>query len=164
LAVQTLKYPSAPVRWFNQICKQCSCIRKNARKRNVILKVPVCLNAFIFGEIRTLSVTWIFSLDLLIFVSTNDADHSGCPVQVMKCLLPLNHWNRGFESRSGHGCLSAFLLCLCSVQVAGLWRDPFKASYQLSVRFVVSELIVNGNGPQSPIRQRRKRWINDKIF
>jgi hypothetical protein len=28
-------------------------------------------------------------------------------------LRPLEHWNRGFESHLRHGCLCAFILCLC---------------------------------------------------
>jgi hypothetical protein len=31
----------------------------------------------------------------------------------MKCLRPLKHWGRGFESHSRHGCLCAFILCFC---------------------------------------------------
>jgi hypothetical protein len=31
----------------------------------------------------------------------------------MKCLRSLEHWDRGFESRSRHGYLSAFIMCLC---------------------------------------------------
>jgi hypothetical protein len=31
----------------------------------------------------------------------------------MKRLRPLEHWGRGFEYHSGHGCLCAFILCLC---------------------------------------------------
>jgi hypothetical protein len=31
----------------------------------------------------------------------------------MDRLRPLEHWDRGFESHSRHGCLSAFILCLC---------------------------------------------------
>jgi hypothetical protein len=34
-------------------------------------------------------------------------------VSGMKRLLPLKHWQRGFESHSRHGCLCAFILCLC---------------------------------------------------
>jgi hypothetical protein len=29
------------------------------------------------------------------------------------CLPPFERWDRGFESHSGHGCLCAFILCLC---------------------------------------------------
>jgi hypothetical protein len=41
------------------------------------------------------------------------ADHSGRTVWDMNCLRPLKHWDRGFESHSGHGSLCAFILCLC---------------------------------------------------
>jgi hypothetical protein len=29
------------------------------------------------------------------------------------CLRPLEHWGRGLECHSRHGCLSTFILCLC---------------------------------------------------
>jgi hypothetical protein len=29
------------------------------------------------------------------------------------CLRPLEHWDRGFQSHFKHGCLCAFILCLC---------------------------------------------------
>jgi hypothetical protein len=41
------------------------------------------------------------------------ADHSSRAVWGMKCLRSLEHWDRGFESHSRHGCLSLFILCLC---------------------------------------------------
>jgi hypothetical protein len=31
----------------------------------------------------------------------------------MNRLRPLEHWDRGFESHLRHGCLCAFILCLC---------------------------------------------------
>jgi hypothetical protein len=31
----------------------------------------------------------------------------------MNCLCSPKHWDRGFESHSRHGCLCAFILCLC---------------------------------------------------
>jgi hypothetical protein len=57
-------------------------------------------------------------------------------------------------SHSRHGCLSTFLLCLCCpVQVAALRRSdhPSKESYQLSVRMIISELILIGNRPEGLI-------------
>jgi hypothetical protein len=33
--------------------------------------------------------------------------------QFMNRLRPLKHWDRGFQSHSRHGCLCAFILCLC---------------------------------------------------
>jgi hypothetical protein len=41
------------------------------------------------------------------------ADRSGRAVLGMNRLRPLEHWHRGFESHSGHGCLFVFILCLC---------------------------------------------------
>jgi hypothetical protein len=60
------------------------------------------------------------------------------------------------------GCLSAFVLCLCCpVYVAALRRanPPSKESYQLSTRSIFSELILNGNTPESQIRQGRRRIL-----
>jgi hypothetical protein len=60
------------------------------------------------------------------------ADHSGHVVEGMKCLPP-EHWDRGFESRSRHGCLFVFILCLCYVAVLGRAADPSsKESYRQS--------------------------------
>jgi hypothetical protein len=38
-----------------------------------------------------------------------EADHSGRAVQGLKSLHSLEHWDRGFESYSSHGCLSVFI-------------------------------------------------------
>jgi hypothetical protein len=67
------------------------------------------------------------------------ADHSGRTFWGMKCLRSLEHWDRGFESHSRHGCLFAFILCLC--QVAALrWVDPTsKESYRLSKKLKWNE-------------------------
>jgi hypothetical protein len=54
----------------------------------------------------------------------------------MNLLHPLEHWERGFESQSRHGCLCEFILCLhCHVSVAALRQagPPFKESYQLCI-------------------------------
>jgi hypothetical protein len=52
-------------------------------------------------------------------------------------LHSLEHWDRGFESHSRHGCLFAFILCLCcsvcrltTLRWAG---PPSKESYQLCI-------------------------------
>jgi hypothetical protein len=73
------------------------------------------------------SILFVFTVNLLIHWFSR-ADHSG--------LRPLKHWGRGFKSHSRHGCLYAFILCLCcSVQVAALRLadPPPKVSYRLSV-------------------------------
>jgi hypothetical protein len=65
------------------------------------------------------------------------AVYSGRAVQGMKWLRPLEYWDRGFESNSRHGCLSACILCSCRpVQVAALRRadPPSKEAYRLSTR------------------------------
>jgi hypothetical protein len=43
-----------------------------------------------------------------------NADQSGRAVEGMKCLRPLEHWDRGFESHSRHECLCTFILCVGS--------------------------------------------------
>jgi hypothetical protein len=40
-------------------------------------------------------------------------------VYEMNCLLSLEHWGRGFESHSRHGCLCVRLFCVCVVLCAG---------------------------------------------
>jgi hypothetical protein len=41
-------------------------------------------------------------------------DHSDRAVKSMECLRPLEHWDRGFESHSGYGCMPEYFLCSCS--------------------------------------------------
>jgi hypothetical protein len=55
--------------------------------------------------------------------------------------------------------MSEFILCLCSpVKVTALRRagHPPKESYRLSIRFVISSLILNGDKPDSLILQGRR--------
>jgi hypothetical protein len=48
------------------------------------------------------------------------ADHSGCAVKGMNCLLSLERWDRGFESHSRHEYLYCVrLICVCVVQCVG---------------------------------------------
>jgi hypothetical protein len=56
-------------------------------------------------------------IDLGLYFTTDGKfpDHSGRAVYGMNCLRPLEHWDRGFESHSRHGCLCAFTLRLYSV-------------------------------------------------
>jgi hypothetical protein len=51
--------------------------------------------------------------NILMCVCEEWADHSGRAFQGMNCLRPRKHWDRGFEFRLRHGCLCAFILCLC---------------------------------------------------
>jgi hypothetical protein len=37
----------------------------------------------------------------------------------MHSLPPLEHWDRGFESHSRHGCLYVRLFCVCAVLCVG---------------------------------------------
>jgi hypothetical protein len=58
----------------------------------------------------------VFDLTILIF---DEADHSDRAVWSMNCLRSLESWDRGFESRSRHGCLCVcvrlFCVCICPV-------------------------------------------------
>jgi hypothetical protein len=47
-------------------------------------------------------------------------------VQESECLRPLEHWDRGFQTHSRHGCQC------CHVWVATLRRLPSKETYRLS--------------------------------
>jgi hypothetical protein len=87
------------------------------------------------------------------------ADHSGHEVKGVKCLRPLKHWDREFEPHSRHGYVSAFTLCMCclgQVEVLRRTDPPSKGSYQLSVRSIISELILNGKRSEGLIHQRKK--------
>jgi hypothetical protein len=81
-------------------------------------------------------------------------------------LRSLKHRDRRFESHSRHRRLSAFDLCLCRpVQVAALRGADHQStgSYQPSIRFIISQLILNGNRPDSLIPQggRRRSYCTD---
>jgi hypothetical protein len=56
-------------------------------------------------------------------------------------LRSLGPWDRGFESRLRHGCLSCLYVLCYRVLVEALRsaHSPFKESYQLSKRFIISE-------------------------
>jgi hypothetical protein len=81
-------------------------------------------------------------------------------IQCTDVFRQLELWKHGFESQWRHGCTSRFsvFVLYCPVQVAALRRadPPSEASYQLSVRFIISELILNGNRPESLILQDKK--------
>jgi hypothetical protein len=63
----------------------------------------------------------------------HSANQRGSAVYGMKCLRPLERWDRGFEFNSRYRCLHLFCLC-CPVCVAALRRanPPSKESYRLS--------------------------------
>jgi hypothetical protein len=44
----------------------------------------------------------------------------------------LEHWDRGFESHSRHGCLFVFILCLCQVAALRRAHPPSKEPCRLS--------------------------------
>jgi hypothetical protein len=55
-------------------------------------------------------------------------------IMPVACLRPFEHWCRGFESHSSHGCLCTFILSLsCPAYVAPLRpaEPPSKESYRL---------------------------------
>jgi hypothetical protein len=63
---------------------------------------------------------------LCVYFQTNllTADHSGRAVYGMKCLRPLEHWDRKFESHSRCRCLSTFILfvwCCVGSSLASGW-------------------------------------------
>jgi hypothetical protein len=60
-----------------------------------------------------IEVTQFLSWSVPVWHTGLSADHSGRAVWGMNCLRPLEHWDRGFESHSRHGCLCAFILCSC---------------------------------------------------
>jgi hypothetical protein len=66
-------------------------------------------------------------------------------------LRVLKHWDHGFESHSRHG----FLRLFCPVLIVALERagHPSRESYQLFTRFIISDLILNGNRPSSNARK-----------
>jgi hypothetical protein len=60
------------------------------------------------------------------------ADHSRRAVQGMNSLHSLERWDRGFESRSRHGCLFVFILCLLSVAALQRADHSSNESYRMS--------------------------------
>jgi hypothetical protein len=62
--------------------------------------------------------------------------------------------------------MSAFFKCLCCpVEVAGLRGAdlPSKGFYRLSIRFIISQLILNKNRPEGDIRQVRRGRIPEDL-
>jgi hypothetical protein len=66
---------------------------------------------------------------------------------------PLGYWDRGFESRSRHGRLSAFCVVLCRQRPCnGLITRPRNTAKCLN-RFIISEVLPNWNRPQGLVRK-----------
>jgi hypothetical protein len=84
----------------------------------------------------------------------------------MEYLRQFNHWDRGFESHSKHRCLSAFVLCLLSCVSSGLASGCSPVQGVPTDCLQDSELILNGNWPESLIGQgcRRRRNILTRVF
>jgi hypothetical protein len=70
-----------------------------------------------------------------------------------KCIVPLSHWDSGIESHSRRECLlySIFVMSCVDRDIATGWSAVCK--------IIISELILNGNRPESLIRQGRRRSI-----
>jgi hypothetical protein len=76
----------------------------------------------------------ILLLETFLKSLTEKADQSDRAILVTNRLLPLEHWDCGFESYSRHECLCAFILRLCCLaQVVAFRRadPPSKESYRL---------------------------------
>jgi hypothetical protein len=74
----------------------------------------------------------------------------------MKFLCSFEHWDRGFDSHSRHGCLPAFLVYLCfSVEVAALRQscNPVQGVLPTVCKIHSSRLIVVGNRPEGLTRK-----------
>jgi hypothetical protein len=56
----------------------------------------------------------IFVSNIIRPIGMEEAGPNGRAVWVTYCLRPLEHWDRGFESHSRHGCVSAFLCVVLS--------------------------------------------------
>jgi hypothetical protein len=71
-------------------------------------------------------------LFLLYFTSGKcpSTDHNGHAVKLINCLLPLEHWDRGFESHQGMDvCVPLFGVCVASVYLEAVRRaDPHPRS------------------------------------
>jgi hypothetical protein len=69
------------------------------------------------------SVKWLLVPESQLIINTDPrimgADHSGRAVKDANCLRSLEHWDHGFESHSGHGCVCAFVLCVGSYLAVG---------------------------------------------
>jgi hypothetical protein len=73
--------------------------------------IAICeLIVYKMWEPRRLTILWA---SRACYRDTFTLDHSGRAVWGMSRLHPLDHWDRGFKSHSRHGCLFAFILCLC---------------------------------------------------
>jgi hypothetical protein len=113
-----------------------SCSVQISARRLAILNIfhsfpqPFQANARTVPEIRLHQ----FALINFLMCWSLIADLSGRMVYDLNCLHQLEHRHRGFESHSRHGCLYAFILCLCCpvYVVAFRWTDlPSKESYRL---------------------------------
>jgi hypothetical protein len=77
------------------------------------------------------------SVRCISFNIKNVSDHSGRAVWGTNCLRSLEHWDRGFQSHSRHGCMCAFILCSCCPACRYRPCDglipPSKESYRLCI-------------------------------
>jgi hypothetical protein len=72
-----------------------------------------CLYSCVQGMSCNLYGRSVYKCQAIPFIfryNNKTANHSGHAVQDMNRLRPLEHWGRGFESHSRHGCLYMFIL------------------------------------------------------
>jgi hypothetical protein len=114
------------------MCIQRLSLDPTRRKRAKDIWVPAQVLELV--SVRELCEAQVTSLDDDSRVGTAEmrirlwvtADHSGLAVWGIKYLHPLEHWDRGFESHSRHGCL------FVSGSGLAMGWSPVQKSYQLS--------------------------------
>jgi hypothetical protein len=86
--------------------------------------------AFLISLICTTRSVYFILVDFISLIMSGRS-------QRKRGLRSLEHWDRGFESHSRHGCLCLFILfVLFCVQVAAALRradPPYKESYRLCI-------------------------------
>jgi len=93
---------------------------------------------------------------------------SGREVYVAYGVEPLDHWDRGFESRSRHGCMLAIFSALVSYEGRGLemGRSPVQGIFPKCLRgFILSEVNsepVQARGP-NPLKVNSSNKYEKKL-
>jgi hypothetical protein len=83
----------------------------------------------------------------------------------MNCLRSLEHWDRGFESHSRHGCLCVRLFCVCVVLCVGSglatgW-SPSKESFRLCKNDYETE--EEARAQKRSVEPLMNEWMNEWI-
>jgi hypothetical protein len=108
---------------------------------------------------------------LLLCTSSSFTDHGGRAVWGVGRLRPLECWDRGFGSRSGHGRQCAFILCLC-VSVLPLSGESgwnlskiriyiSETNFHTLIRFMSSERKTERYGPLKKMSVALKRHSSE---